>query len=149
MTATTFTRDELLVAPARFAVQRGVRFQDVDAAGIVFYARFFDMFHDAYADYLAAYGSPLPEVIRARQWAAPLAHAEADFLAPLRFGDTVEVALVAGRLDGSRLSVGYRMTRGSVACAVGVTVHVFVDVASFKKIPPPAEAAAALAPLLG
>jgi YbgC/YbaW family acyl-CoA thioester hydrolase len=145
----SFTRDELLAAPVRHASPRAVRFQDVDAAGIVFYARFFEYFHDAYADYLAAHGSPLPEVIRAQTWAAPLVHAEADFLAPLRFGDAIEVALVAGRLEKSRLSVGYRLMKGPDACALGSTVHVFVDVAGFKKIPPPPEAVAALATLLG
>ena len=44
----TFTRSELLAAPAGFTHHLPARFQDCDAAGIVFYARVFDYFHDAY-----------------------------------------------------------------------------------------------------
>ena len=147
---TPFTRDELLSAPSRFSHRREIRFQDIDAAGIMFYARFFDLFHDVYAEYLAANGAPLPAVIREGKWAAPLVHAEADYLAPLRFGDGVEVALTGGLLEGSRLQLGYRITRGDgVVSALGQTVHVFVAVATFKKTAPPPEALAALAPLLG
>jgi 1,4-dihydroxy-2-naphthoyl-CoA hydrolase len=146
---TLFTRDELLATSVRFSHRRDVRFQDIDAAGIMFYARFFDLFHDVYADYLAGHGAPLPDVIRKREWAAPLGHAEADYLAPLRYGDSIEVALTRGALEGSRLQLGYRITRGDrVVSAIGQTVHVFVDVTTFKKIAPPAEALAAMGVLL-
>ena len=52
-----FQRDDLLAAPAGFTHRMLARFQDVDAAGIVFFARIFDYFHDAYVAFFAAHGN--------------------------------------------------------------------------------------------
>lgn len=144
-----FTRDALLAAPDRYVHAMDVRFQDVDAAGIVFYPRFLEYFHDAKVAFLRARGCPLDRAIAERQWAAPLKHAEADYFKPLRFGDRVEVALVAARLDGSDLVLGYRVRRGEEVVAVGQTQHVLVEPASFARVAPPARLAAALRELVG
>jgi YbgC/YbaW family acyl-CoA thioester hydrolase len=138
MNGSGFERERLKRAEAGFVHRTSARFQDVDAAGIVFFARVFDYFHDAYAAFLAEGGLPLPEILRARAWAAPLRRAEADYLSPIRFGDPLEVALVHADWEASTLSVGYRVsTPGSKTAAVGVTQHVIVDVASFSRIEPP------------
>lgn len=142
----------LLADPARsgFPTRRAVDFHDVDAAGIVFYARLFDYFHDAYVALLAASGEALPAVLAEKRWAAPLRHAEAEFLRPLRYGDSVEVAIVAARVEGSRATLGYRVVDGSGGvAALGQTTHVFVDPATFEKIAVPAGVAARLADLAG
>jgi len=54
-----------------FADRRAIRFQDIDAAGIIFYPRVLEMFHDTYAAFLAFAGAPLPEVLRSGTWLAP------------------------------------------------------------------------------
>ena len=57
-----FDRDELkLSRPQAFVDRRAIRFQDIDAAGIIFYPRVLEMFHDAYAAFLTFAGSPLAE----------------------------------------------------------------------------------------
>ena len=45
-----------------------VPFQDIDAAGIVFFARIFDYFHNAFVAHLRARGVSLPEVIAGGEW---------------------------------------------------------------------------------
>src|SRR5512145_2250396 len=75
--------------PESFAVERDVRFQDVDAAGIVFYPRVLEYFSDAFVAFLTANGTRLAEVLRERRWGAPLRHAEADYFKPLRYGDRI------------------------------------------------------------
>ena len=113
--------------------RREVRFQDVDAAGIVFYARAFDFFHDAYVSFLRARGAPLEEAVRDRSWVAPLRHAEADYLRPLRFGDRIRVAIVNVALEETEYTVAYRIdVDGEPACA-GRTRHVAVDPETFKR----------------
>jgi YbgC/YbaW family acyl-CoA thioester hydrolase len=142
-----FSKDELRASRRGFAMSRGVRFQDIDAAGIVFFARLFDYFHDAGVAWMDAYGLVLHEALETKAWGAPLKHAQADFIRPLRFGDEIQVAVALAHLDGSELSVGYRIVRGNEVCAVGTLVHVFLDLATFKRVPPPPEMTAAIAAL--
>jgi YbgC/YbaW family acyl-CoA thioester hydrolase len=142
-----FTKDELRASRGGFPTTRQVRFQDVDAAGIVFFARLFDYFHDAGVAWMDAHGLPLHRALADKAWGAPLKHAEADFLRPMRFGDEIQVAVAAARLDGSELSVGYRIARADEVCAVGTLVHVFLDLATFRRVPPPPEMTAAIAAL--
>jgi len=146
--AVPFTQAELLAAPVGFRVAMAARFQDVDAAGIVFFARVLEYFHDAYLAFLADAGQPLPAVLAERRWAAPLRHAEADYLRPIRFGDALEVQLVRARFEGSTLVVGHRLAAADgAALAVGTTVHVFVDPATFRRADPPAGLVAAFSRL--
>jgi YbgC/YbaW family acyl-CoA thioester hydrolase len=134
-----YSRDALVAASGHgFVFRADVRFQDIDAAGIVFFARIFDYFHDAYVAFLAESGHPLHTAISTNAWGAPLKHVEADYLRPLRFGDPLQVALVRADLDGSNLFVGFRIhgADGAVA-AVGRTHHVFVDPVAWKRTAPP------------
>ncbi len=126
-----------------------MRFQDVDAAGLVFYPRVLEWFHDVYVAFLAAAGTPLPEVLAAKAWAAPLSHAEARYKKPLRFGDDVEIALVCAHVEATEATLGYRLARiddGTVA-AIGQSSHVFVDPATFRRRPVPEPLRDALARL--
>ena len=110
----------------------------MDAAGIVFYARVFDFFHDAYVGFLRDRGAPLERALRDGDWVAPLRHAEAEYLRPLRFGDALDVEVRLLRVAETEYEVGYRIRlRGETAC-LGRTVHVSVDPESFRRaaLPP-------------
>jgi 1,4-dihydroxy-2-naphthoyl-CoA hydrolase len=116
---------------------RRVRFQDVDAAGIVFFARVFDYFHDAYVGFLRARGVPLEAALRDGSWVAPLSRAEADYRRPLRFGDEVEVRVESVEVSETEYTVRYRIeVDGKTAC-VGRTRHVSVDPETFRRTPVP------------
>jgi YbgC/YbaW family acyl-CoA thioester hydrolase len=135
----TFSAAELRDAPdVRFAETRLVRFQDVDAAGIIFYPRVLEYMSDVYIAMLLRSGWDLPKELGQNAVGTPLVHAEADYLSPLRFGDTVNVEIVALRLGTSSFTVGYRVrTAAGVVAAVGQTVHVCLDRATFKPQPIP------------
>jgi YbgC/YbaW family acyl-CoA thioester hydrolase len=122
--------------PHAFVEQRPVRFQDVDAAGIIFYPRVLEYFHDLYVAFLAQAGSPLPQILREKPWISPVRHAEADYLKPLRFGDTVSVALVAAHVEPSEVTLGYRLACSDTdeLTGLGQVVHTFLDPATFKRI---------------
>jgi len=74
-------------ATTYFSIQREVRLQEVDAAGIVFFARVLEYTSDAFVSFCRAQGIDLARVIRHGQWSAPLRHVAADYLRPLVFGD--------------------------------------------------------------
>lgn len=135
-----FTILELADAPkAAFGHPTDIRFQDVDGAAIVFYSRFFEYFHDAYAAFLRHHGISLAEAVRTGEWLAPLTHAEAEYVHPLKFGDSALVEIVRARIGTTSLRVGYRIVLSgtSTVCTVGQTVHVMVDRASFRPMPVP------------
>lgn len=137
--AQAFTADELRGdAEPRFRDPRPVRFQDIDAAGIVFYPRVLEYFHDAYAAWLAAEGYDLAATLDEGLVGFPLVHAEADYLAPMRFGDRVTVEILAPKLGESSFTLGYRVrhAKGKLA-AVGQTNHVCIDRARFRPRPLP------------
>ena len=133
-----------------FAVERDVRFQDVDAAGIVFYPRVLEYFSDTFVAFLAAHGTRLAVVLRERSWGAPLRHAEADYFKPLRYGDRIEVAIVRAWVEETEVSIGYRVARVSdaVVASVGQTTHVFVEMEGFRRAAVPEQLRSAFASLV-
>lgn len=118
-----------------FSVERDVRLQEVDAAGIVFFARTFEYVSDAFAGFCKSHDVELADVLRQRRWGAPLRHVEASYLHPLRFGDRVEVSLVAARIEDTQVTLGYRVAlvpEGAVTTLVQ-SLHVFVDADTFER----------------
>ena len=132
--------------PGAFALEREVRLQDVDAAGIVFFARLLEYSSDVFVSFCAAHDINLAEVLRHKRWGAPVRHVEAHYLRPLVFGDRVEVALVGAYLEETQATLGYRVARladGTVTTLVQV-LHVFVDAVTFARRPVPDELRLAL-----
>lgn len=116
------------------------RFQDVDAAGIVFYARIFGFFHDAYVAFLESLGPDfaLHRAIDDAEFLLPLVHAEADFKAPLRFGDEAMTSVRVSRIGESAYTLSYEIRRGDGELAAqGETVHACVSRGDFKSTPLP------------
>ncbi len=134
-----FDRDSLKVRAPAYVNTRAVRFQDVDAAGIIFYPRLLEYFHDAYLEFLTHVGQPLHASLGRAPWLSPIRHAEADFLRPLRFGDALEVGLVAAHAspekDPNEVTIGFRIVKLASAevAAIGQSVHTFVDAVSFRR----------------
>jgi YbgC/YbaW family acyl-CoA thioester hydrolase len=142
-----FERNDLLsAARVAFTAPVEVRFQDVDAAGLVFFARFFEYVHGAYEQFLASVGQALPDVLREGRWAAPLRHVEADYRAPVRYGEEIEVQLVRAAVQPSEIALGWRVCRrdGKV-CVLLQTVHTFLNPRDFQRRAVPAEIREALA----
>ena len=129
---------------ALYTERRVVRFQDVDAAGIVFFARTFDYFHDAYVACLRERGASLEAALRSGEWAAPLRRAEAEYLRPLHFGDAIDVSVVAVRIDETEWTVEYRIDRDGETAAVGRTLHGSVDPTTVRRATVPDALLAAL-----
>jgi YbgC/YbaW family acyl-CoA thioester hydrolase len=135
-----FERDTLRRrTDSAFGETRAIRFQDVDAAGIIFYPRLFEYCHDTLVSLFAAAGAALHENLRSPTWLAPIRHAEADYFKPLRFGDSIEVAIVAAVLADSEVSLGFRIAKADKdeVCAVAQSVHTFVNPSTFQRCPVP------------
>ena len=138
---TAFGRDVLAKTDTQALVstRRTVKFQEVDAAGTIYFPRVLEYFADAYLLVLERAGLDVPAMLRDKTLAAPLAHAEADFLRPLFFGDVVDVEVLALQVGKTSATFGHRIrdAKGRAA-AVGRTVHVFIDPRTFQPtaVPP-------------
>ena len=81
-----------------FVSRQPVRFAHVDAAGIVFYPRYFEMLNAAVEDYFAAVvGTDFRAMHLDRGLGIPTVKIECEFLRPSRLGDMLDYAL---RVDG-------------------------------------------------
>jgi len=81
-----------------------------DPAGIVYFPRFFELFHEAMESWFGdALGAPYEDVIVGRRIGFPAVHTEADFRAPTRFGERVDVELRVGRVGTASIELLYRV----------------------------------------
>jgi YbgC/YbaW family acyl-CoA thioester hydrolase len=148
-----FTPDRLRDATTVYRAEpRLVRFQDVDAATTMFFARYFDWANEVYLAQLTAGGVDVPGMLSRRELAVPLRHVEATYRAPLFFGDRVVVELVAVELGTTSFSLGFRVRAEEDPAkhhAYLQTVHVCIDPQGFRPVAvPPAvrEALVSVAP---
>jgi len=133
-----------------------VRFADVDHAGIVYYPRFFHLFHVAFEELWRARIGPraYSELIDRDRIGFPAVRAECDFELPLRFGDTAEIEVTVSRLGTKSITFRYRVYRAAdsdrerALCAEGTVVCAVVDLARFVAIGVPERVTAMLADLV-
>jgi 4-hydroxybenzoyl-CoA thioesterase len=134
-----------------FVFATPVRFADVDHAGIVYYPRFFHLFHLAFEELWRDRIGPraYSELIDRDRVGFPAVRAECDFHAPLRFGDTAEIEVTVARLGGKSITFHYRVYRQDprALCADGKVVCAVVDLAQFVAIAVPERVVGMLADL--
>lgn len=113
-----------------------VPFADVDHAGIVYYPRLFHYFHLAYEDFFhRALRVPFQEFFSGPDaWAAPITHAEARFVAPLRHGDEIGVDAWIHRLRRGGWDWSFELRREDRLCAEGRVRHAFVDLENMERV---------------
>ncbi|MEC4819472.1 MAG: thioesterase family protein [Scytonema sp. PMC 1069.18] len=116
-----------------FIHNRTVRFQDTDAAGVVYFANILSMCHEAYEESLLTSGVELKDFFTHPSVAFPIVHANVDFFRPLYCGDNLVIGLIAQQLSGDRFEVGYEVTVDEVLAAKVITRHVCIDTASRTK----------------
>ena len=94
-----------------FTYSRTVRFADTDAAGIVYFANYLSLCHEAYEESLAAGGIDLGAFFRDTGLIVPIAKSEAEYLRPLGPGDKLRIALTAERLTEHSYTTRYEIHR--------------------------------------
>ncbi len=113
-----------------FSYERTVHFADTDAAGVVFFANYLAICHEAYEESLSASGINLRTFFADNGIIIPIAKSEAEYLRPLFCGDRVRVGLEAALLSENAYEVRFDMLRlgTPVKSAARIrTEHVCVD----------------------
>jgi len=96
---------------APFVHVHRVRFEEIDAAGIAYFARFFTWCHDAMEAMLAPIDGGYVGLVRDRKMGLPAVHIEADFEAPVRYGDGVRIAVTVERVGRSSIGLRFDLSR--------------------------------------
>lgn len=139
-----------------FTYATPVRFADIDHAGIVYYPRFFHLFHLAFEELWRQRIGPAAysELIDRDRIGFPAVKAECEFKAPLKFGDTAEIEVTVARLGEKSITFRYRVHRAATPerprtlSAEGTVVCAVVDLARFVATPVPERVTAMLADLI-
>jgi 1,4-dihydroxy-2-naphthoyl-CoA hydrolase len=124
-----------------FTYKRRLHFSDTDAAGVVFFARYLSLCHEAYEECLLEAGIHLQLDCPRLGVVLPIRRSEADYLRPLVSGEEVSVTLTAEAEAQDTFGILYELTKfeGRVKrVAVVRTVHVCLDAASRERRPLPA-----------
>jgi 1,4-dihydroxy-2-naphthoyl-CoA hydrolase len=131
-----------------FLYQRTVRFQDTDAAGVVYFANTLAMCHEAYEASLIAARIEVRQFFRAgggsegKAIAFPIVHAEADYLRPAFCGDRHEIQLTPTLQSDHAFEIQYviyEVDHPEQPISKALTRHVCIDPISRQRQPLPQE----------
>ncbi|MBA2479390.1 MAG: acyl-CoA thioesterase [Planctomycetes bacterium] len=131
-------------------ITRRVLLNDVDAAGVVFYARIMAIAHECYEEAMAGSGLGLDALIRAGRIGLPLVHADADFSHPLRHGDQVACSVCCETIGTKSFTIRVDLTVLGAEPRAAATVrqiHACVDMDRLQSMPLPADLRAKLTAL--
>jgi len=126
--------------------ERKVRFEDVDAAGIVFFAHIFSYCHEAMEELFASLDGGYVKLITERRIGLPAVRVEADFHAPLRYGDAVRIDVTVPHVGTTSCTLVYNVARASDGARAATVKHVCVvsDLTRLAKVTIPDDVRAAL-----
>jgi acyl-CoA thioester hydrolase len=99
----------------QFKIRRMVEFSDTDMAGIVHHAVYFRYMEAAEHAFFRSLGLTVapPKTPASVGW--PRVHTEADFSAPLRFEDEVEIQLLVAEKKSKALTYAFRLRKLNAA----------------------------------
>jgi len=105
-----------------------VRFHDTDPAGIVFFAHYFRIAHEAYEAWLESVGQPLAIYVDDTKAGLPIATSTADYHRSLRLGERVTITVELKRLGHTSYTLRYRFLDAEGMSTTEIeTVHVHLD----------------------
>lgn len=122
-------------------LSRPIRFEEVDAAGIVFFGRFLGYAHEAMEDFFSGLEGGYPHLITVRKIGLPAVDVKMSFLAPVRYGDTLAIETSTAKLGNRSATLRYRMRREGDGVEVAVVEHTVVtsDLSAMRSIDMPAD----------
>ena len=104
-----------------------VRWSEADAAGIVFYPRFFEWFDFGTEALFESLALPWPEMFPAeRIVGVPIVETGARFTAPVRYGDQVRIRTTVSAVHERTFRMDHEVSVGDRRCATGFEVRAWV-----------------------
>ena len=126
-----------------------ITLRDADAAGVLFFGRYFALAHDAYEAFLDTHGLNIGHLIQTTDYIIPVVHAESDYRRALFVGQQTTIHLRVVELHSRTFTVVYEFfnAQNELACTVR-TVHCAVNTQTRRAVALPKEVVTALRPEL-
>ena len=132
-------QDAFAPPPGAFTRSVAVRFAHCDAAGIVYFPHYFDMFNGLIEDwYRDELGHDYAELVMNGRYAFPFVHIECDFRIPSRMGEVIELTLLVERIGRSSLGILIVCHRGGLERLRARMVTAMMSLETRKPVPMPA-----------
>lgn len=104
-----------------------VRWSDVDAAGIVFYPRFFEWYDLGCESLFASLGLPWPQTFpKYGIVGVPIVESGSRFSAPARYGDVLTIHSVVAWVKDRTFRMEHTISAADTLCATGFEVRAWV-----------------------
>ena len=94
---------------ATFSYFRTIHFADTDAAGVVFFARYLSIAHEAYEEALSHIDLPLNQFFADHGVIVPVTKSEASYLRPLACAEKIRVDLTPSRISAHAYAIDYQV----------------------------------------
>lgn len=104
-----------------------IEWGDCDAAGIVFYPRYFAMF-DASTAYLLEKATGMKKIAWTKAFGivgTPMVDTSAKFIIPSRYGDVITIETTAGEVRRSSFDIEHRVLKGDALAIVARETRVW------------------------
>ena len=122
-----------------FTVKRRINFYDCDPAGILFFAKLFEISHSVYEEMIDSFKFNM-NYWNNEKFAVPIIKTNGEYLKPLKPGDEIKINLSVTLLKENSFQLTYEwVNSGGEIAATARTVHVFVDKSKWKKVSIPDE----------
>lgn len=116
-----------------FEVKRKINFYDCDIAGVLFFARIYELCHSAYEELISSFELG-EDYWNNDEYIVPIIKSEASYHKPLRYGEFVTVEIKVAQLKSTSFELNYicRNDKGQITDKVR-TIHVCVDKKTWEK----------------
>ena len=104
-----------------------IRLGHTDAARRLYFARQFDLVHEAYEDWLEQAGLPLRGLLEEGAFGVPIVRAESDYSGSLFAGDRVTISVTVEARSARSFTLSYVLRTADRQVGTARTVHVAVD----------------------
>jgi len=118
-----------------FTVKKRINFYDCDPAGILFYAKLFEINHSIYEELIDSFK------LKTNYWinddfVVPIIKTDGAYFKPLKAGDLISINLTVTFKKENSFELTYEwLNKTGELSAKARTVHVFVDKKKWTKIP--------------
>jgi YbgC/YbaW family acyl-CoA thioester hydrolase len=116
--------------------ERAVRFEEVDAAGILFFGRFFNYCHEGMERFFDGIPGGYVGIITQRKIGFPAVHVDATWKTPLKYGDVARIEVKPTKVGNTSCTFRYDITRPADSASIATIDHVVVatDLVTLTKV---------------
>jgi YbgC/YbaW family acyl-CoA thioester hydrolase len=122
-----------------FSYTRTIFLRETDATGVLYFSEQLKLGLEVFEAYLRIQGFTLQQMLEKGDFLLPIVHAEADFSAPVRVGDEVQIELLLTDVGESSFTLSTKIFKDNLDVGTTKIIHVAVSRKTGKSIPIPGD----------